>query len=282
VWSSPRQVKDFGGQYDMMNSSTPEPLITLSSDFGTCDGYAGAMKGVIRSVAPDVRLEDITHEIPPGDIRSCAWVLRTAVPFFPRGTVHVVVVDPGVGTARNAILLQADSHYLIGPDNGVFSWVIREAEACRAWKLSDDSWHPEQSSHTFHGRDLFAHAAALLAQEGELARVCGEEVVPYCGTWAHSVAVAPGAEGEVVHVDHFGNVVTNLFLQEANSELPEPLKVSTRELSFEHLSQTYGDVEEGKALLLVGSHGFLEIAVRQGSAAEGYTLKTGDRVRVGE
>ncbi|MGA0368795.1 MAG: SAM hydrolase/SAM-dependent halogenase family protein [Kiritimatiellia bacterium] len=264
-----------------MNPPTPEPLITLSSDFGTRDGYAGAMKGVIRSVAPGVRLEDITHEIPPGDIRSGAWVLRTAVPFFPRGTVHVVVVDPGVGTSRNAVVLQADHQYLIGPDNGVFSWIIREASFCRAWKLSDDSWHPAQTSHTFHGRDLFAHAAALMVQEGELDRVCGEEVTPRCEEWAKWVPVSPGNEAEVVHIDAFGNVVTNLCLTEPLKEFSGPVSVPERGLVFSTLNRTYGEVAEGEGLLLIGSHGFLEIAVRQGSAAQRFGLKRGDRVTVG-
>ncbi|MDF3128673.1 SAM-dependent chlorinase/fluorinase [Kiritimatiellaeota bacterium B1221] len=261
-----------------MNSSAPETLITLSSDFGTGDGYAAAMKGVIRSVAPHVRLEDLTHEIPPGDIRAGAWMLRTAVPFFPRGTVHVVVVDPGVGTARNALVLQADSQYLIGPDNGVFSWIIREANEIRAWTLSDDSWHPEQSSHTFHGRDLFAHAAALMVQEGELSRVCGEEVSPQCEAWSESYAVTSTAQGEVVHVDRFGNAVCNLFMPDLEEALPGKVSLPGRTLSFDTLSRTYGDVDEGKALLLVGSHGFLEIAIRQGSAAKAFGLQVGDSV----
>ncbi len=263
-----------------MNSSAPGKLITLCSDFGTGDGYAAAMKGVIRSVAPEVLLEDLTHEVSPGDIRAGAWVLRTAVPFFPRGTVHVVVVDPGVGTARNALVLQADSQYLIGPDNGVFSWIIREAKEVRAWKLSDDSWHPAQSSHTFHGRDLFAHAAALMVQEGELNRVCGEEVSPRCDAWSQSFAVTATAKGEVVHVDRFGNVVTNLFVPEFEDVLPGKVSVPGRKLCFDELNRTYGDVEEGKALLLVGSHGFLEIAIRQGSAAEAFSLQVGDQVCV--
>ena len=263
-----------------MNPPTPEPLITLSSDFGTRDGYAGAMKGVIRSVAPHVRLEDITHDIPPGNIRAGAWALRTAVPFYPRGTVHVVVVDPGVGTSRNAVVLLADNQYLIGPDNGVFSWIIREGKEVRAWKLSDDSWHPAQSSHTFHGRDLFSHAAALMVQEGEVERVCGEAVIPRCDDWSQTFAVAPGVEGEVVHIDRFGNVVTNLYLQVSGAPLDGKICVASRDLCFETLSRTYGDVAEGKALLLEGSHGFLEIAVSQGSAAESFGLVVGDGVRV--
>ncbi|WFB34641.1 SAM-dependent chlorinase/fluorinase [Kiritimatiellota bacterium B12222] len=262
-----------------MNAVPPIPLITLTSDFGTRDGYAGAMKGVIRSVAPEVRIEEITHHIPAGDIRAGAWALRTAVPFFPRGTVHVVVVDPGVGTDRHAIILQVDSQYLIGPDNGVFSWMIQEGTDVRAWKLSDDSWHPDQTSTTFHGRDLFAHAAALMVQEGELERVCGSELLPRWEDWAKNVEVKSGAEGDVVHVDQFGNVVTNLLVGDAGQE---HLCVTAFDggLKLCGVNRTYGDVDSGEALLLIGSHGFLEIAVSQGSASEAFGLKCGDQVKV--
>lgn len=263
-----------------VNFIAPEPLITLTSDFGTQDGYAGAMKGVIRSVSPHARIEDITHEIPSGDIRAGAWALRTSVPFFPRGTVHVVVVDPGVGTNRNAVVVQADSQYLIGPDNGVFSWILREATETRAWKLSDNSWHPHQNSNTFHGRDLFAHAAALLVQEGELRRVCGEEFQPRCEAWATSMKVEGRTTGEVVHIDRFGNVVTNLYLPDSAIPWSKSLEIVRRGLVFSKLHRTYGDVGEGEALLLVGSHGFLEIAVRQGSAAKKLGISTGDEVSV--
>lgn len=272
-------MNDFGS--NGMNSPAPEPLVTLTSDFGTGDGYAGAMKGVIRSVAPHVRLEDITHEIPAGDIRAGSWALRTAVPFFPRGTVHVAVIDPGVGTERNAIVLQADSQYFIGPDNGVFSWIIREANEVKAWKLSDDSWHPEQVSHTFHGRDLFAHAAALMVQEGEVDRVCGEEILPCCCEWSTSFPVQEGANGEVLHIDRFGNVVTNFYLSEGEDALGFPIQLPSRKLNFEKLNKTYGEVGEGEPLLLVGSHGFLEIAVREGSAAKQFSIEVGDQVSVG-
>jgi len=266
----------------LMNPSPPEPLITLTSDFGTTDGYAGAMKGVIRQVAPDVRIEDITHEIPPGDIRAGAWALRTAVPFFPRGTVHVAVIDPGVGTDRQAIVVSADTSYLIGPDNGVFSWILNASREVKAWKLSDTSWRPAPGSHTFHGRDLFSHAAALMVREGDLERVTGEEIEPVVAPWARSVAVENDAVGEVVHVDHFGNVITNLHLEHKQPSSGFRVDLPSRDLHFTQLNRTYGDVDEGKPLLLVGSHGFLEIAVRQGSASEQFGLEPGDQVVVSQ
>lgn len=258
---------------------TPEPLITLTSDFGTRDGYTGAMKGVIQRVAPHSRMLDITHSIPAGDIRSGAWALRTALPFFPRGTVHVAVIDPGVGTDRHAIVVLADHQFLIGPDNGLFSWILEEAGEFRAWKLSDDSWSPVAGSHTFHGRDLFSHAAALMVSEGDLERVCGEEVTPVKLDWATAVPAKPDVAGEVVHVDHFGNVITNLVLpQEADPEGQMQLQAGST--VFQGLNRTYGDVEEGEGLLLIGSHNFLELAVRQGSAAERFGLAVGDAVKV--
>lgn len=263
-----------------MNSPAPEPLITLTSDFGSRDGYAGAMKGVIRNVAPHTRLEDITHDIPAGDIRSGAWALRTAVPFYPRGTVHVAVIDPGVGTARNAVVLQADSQYLIGPDNGLFSWIIRECGHVRAWKLSDTSWRPARGSQTFHGRDLFAHAAALMVQEGEVDGIRGEEVSPVCAPWSETVKADSGGNGQVVHIDRFGNIITNLIL---DLEAPAPgfqVKLPNTGATFGKLRQTYGDVDEGTGLALVGSHRFLEIAVRRGSAAERFEVEVGDPVQV--
>jgi S-adenosylmethionine hydrolase len=258
----------------------PAPLITLTSDFGTRDGYTGAMKGVIQQVAPHTRMVDITHEIPAGDIRSGAWALRTALPFFPRGTVHVAVIDPGVGTDRHAIVVLADHQFLIGPDNGLFSWILEEAEAYQAWKLSDDSWSPVAGSHTFHGRDLFSHAAALMVREGDLDRICGEQVEPQRAKWARALPAVIGAAGEVVHVDHFGNVITNLLLP-SESDSDSPMQVQCGDTVFQGLNRTYGDVPEGEGLLLVGSHNFLEIAVRQGSAAERFGLRVGDQVAIG-
>lgn len=262
-----------------MHPPPPIPLVTLTTDFGTRDGYTGAMKGVIQKVAPHTRTIDITHEIPAGNIRSGAWALRTALPFFPRGTVHVAVIDPGVGTDRNALLVLADHQFLIGPDNGLFSWILEEATDSRAWKLSDTSWSPIAGSHTFHGRDLFSHAAALLVREGDLESVIGEAVTPIRSEWAKTIQVESGALGEVVHIDHFGNVITNLALP-SGWDLQKPLLVQSGSTTFQGLNRTYGDVEEGEGLVLVGSHDFLEIAVRKGSAAEQFAITVGDLVTV--
>jgi S-adenosyl-L-methionine hydrolase (adenosine-forming) len=262
----------------MSRIPAPSRLITLTTDFGTRDGYAGAMKGVIRSTAPEAWVEDITHDIAPGDIRAGAWALRSAIPFFPRGTVHVVVVDPGVGTSRTAMIALADGQYLIGPDNGVFSWVLAEAAQVRAWSLHDRSWRVKDPSNTFHGRDLFAHAAALIAQEGDPELVLGGDMVPMVCGWARSIQVEHGGTGEIVHVDHFGNLVTNLRLPSLLPGQMWKIQVPGCGLCLHGLKRTYGEAEPEQALALTGSHGFLEIAVRQGSAARQLGLHPGEKV----
>ncbi len=259
-----------------MHIAAPERLITLTTDFSTRDGYAGAMKGVIRQTAPLALVEDITHDIPPGDIRAGAWALRTAARFYPRGTVHVAVIDPGVGTSRNALVAVADGQFFIGPDNGLFSWVFNESRDPRAWRLSDRSWRPDQVSNTFHGRDLFAHAAALMVQEGEVMAVCGDPINPILEPWA-TAQTAPDP-GEVVHVDHFGNVITNIRLPAGAVSESWSVILPRQDVHLKGLHRTYGDVDEGDCLALTGSHEFLEIAIRKGSAAKKLGVETGDPV----
>ena len=238
-----------------------ERCITLLTDFGTRDGYVAAMKGVIASLAPRARVVDATHDIPAHDIRAGAWSLMQYWKFFPRGTIHVAVVDPGVGTERRPLLVEADGHFFLGPDNGIFAWIparrIHEVRARRA-----------VVSNTFHGRDVFAHAAGLLAAGR---RVSGAEVRdPVIPSW-----VAPRRErgrviGEVVHIDHFGNCITNLKPE------PGPIVVGRRRIAA--LARTYGEAARGKPIALVGSSGYVEIALRERSAAAVLGLKRGDRI----
>lgn len=258
----------------------PGRLITLTTDFGTRDGYAGAMKGVIRHTSPEACVEDLTHEIPPGDIKAAAWTLRTAIPFYPRGSVHVVVVDPGVGTDRNAMLAYCDGQFLIGPDNGVFSWLLRGASRKQAWRLSDDAWRSQAPAPTFHGRDLFAHAAALIVEEGDVSRICGEEISPVILETVAPEILQNGGEGHVLHVDHFGNVITNIEFTEDQDLQLFRIELPKQGLLLEKIYRTYGDVGPGEVLGLIGSHRFLEIAVREGSAREEIGLNEGDPVRV--
>lgn len=263
-----------------MDANPPPPLITLTTDFGTRDGYVGAMKGVIRTYNPDVLIDDITHDIPPGDISSGAWALRTFTPFYPAGTVHVVVVDPGVGTCRDAIVAQADTQFFILPDNGLLSWIHQEATHLKAWTLAPSAWRPSGNSHTFHGRDLFSYAAATLACSRDLSVITDTPIQPHIAPWARIQEVDQRAVGLIHHVDRFGNAITNLRLPNSLEQNAWRIQVPDGPYPSQPLRRTYGEVAPGEALALIGSHGFLELAVRDGSAAETYGLRTGQTVNI--
>lgn len=248
------------------------PLITLLTDFGTADSYLGEIKGVLLSSCPGAILVDLTHTIEPGDIPSAAFVLERAWPRFPPETVHLVVVDPGVGSERAALAVRAGGHTFIGPDNGVLTHPTSVSDQpIRMLKT------PEGASPTFHGRDLFAPAAARAASGIRL-----EELGPeFTGTPVILSVAEPHHEGKsligtVVYVDRFGNLITNLD-QDA---VPSYGVLEVEEIEIGRLQRTFGDVAPGELLAYVGSGGQVEIAVRGGSAARRLGLGVGGRVRV--
>jgi S-adenosylmethionine hydrolase len=232
-------------------------IITLTTDFGTSDGYVGAMKGVILRVAgtrPAPTIVDLAHDVPAGDIAHAAWVVTTSTTEFPPGSVHVVVVDPGVGGARRGVVVRSRQQWYVGPDNGVFAYV---GYRCReAFEIVNERFRAEHVSRTFHGRDVFARTAAAIAA-GEDPATAGPTIelegqLPW-GKRTHGV-------GRIVHIDRFGNLI---------SDLPEAEAGSAVQLAAVMLPLvgTYADVASGELLAYIGSAGTVEIAVRDGSAA---------------
>jgi len=247
------------------------PVVTLLTDYGTTDSYVAEVKGVLLSQAPLASLIDITHHIPPGDVRAAAYLLDRTWKHYPPGTVHLVIVDPGVGTERAALVLGLQHQFFVGPDNGVFTSIISQPNVL-ATALSI----PEDAAPTFHGRDVFAPAAASLANRGwwpELGkRLTGLGV----RLEMHSPQSAgSGWIGEIVYVDQFGNLVTNLGWQHLAAGCA--VKVGTAEIP---LVRTYGEVALGALLAYVGSAGALEIAVRGGSASQVLRAELGQPVRI--
>lgn len=251
------------------------PRLTLLTDFGTADGYAAALKGVIASICPEAVVDDASHEVPPGDIEAAAWTLWRYWRLYPPGTVHVVVVDPGVGGARRALAVRADERSLVGPDNGVLTRVLEEAGSWSAVSIEERAYLREPVSRTFHGRDVFAPAAAHLAAGVPLAALGPALADPLRLALPRFTLTPDGVSGAVVHVDRFGNLVTNI---------PEAwvsagrIVVAGRDLGGAR--RTYGDVAPGEPLALIGSAGLLEISVRNGSAAERLGIGRGAEVRV--
>lgn len=255
------------------------PIITLLTDFGLRDAYTGVMKGVILGVCPEARLVDLSHEVPPQNVAAGALLLRSAAPYFPAGTIHVAVVDPGVGGRRAAILVQTPRAIFVGPDNGLLHPAATAFGVQRVIELSRSEYHLPEVSRTFHGRDVFAPVAAHLA--------CGVAPdafgAPRPGLRPLSLPLpsrtADGVRGEVIHVDHFGNLVTNLTRQDIVFPGRE-VSVSIAGVAPIPLVGTYDEAEVGELLALIGSGGNLEIAVRQGSAAERLVAAPGAAVLV--
>jgi hypothetical protein len=237
--------------------------ITLLTDFGAADGYAGAVRGVIAARAPAVRVDDAGHDVPRGDIAAAAAALARYWREYPEGTVHVVVVDPGVGGARAALLVMADGRFGVGPDNGVLTPMLDSPgfESVRVVRNADLFRHPVSA--TFHGRDVFAPVAAYVAQGGLPGKVGPEAAVPVRLARTEPERTATGSRGVILHADRFGNLATNL----PADLVRHAVDVRVGDRSVGPLRATYAAVAPGTPLALIGSDGFLEIAVRDGSAA---------------
>jgi S-adenosylmethionine hydrolase len=264
------------------------PPIVLTTDFGLSDPYVGMMKGVILSINPHAVAIDLTHHIHPQNIQQAAFILGVSWRFFPRGSIHVVVVDPGVGTDRKAVLLITPSALFLGPDNGVFSYVLAEhldnpadqpgfmpmPNQCSAYQLTNPEYWRHPVSSTFHGRDVFAPVAAHLSL-GVKPETVGSPVSEL--VWLpRSQPLQEGnrIHGEVIYADHFGNLITNIHGSLVKGEAPVLVEIKGHEIPG--LSRTFHDDAEPtnqELLALIGSHGHLEIAVPNGSAA--LALKAG-------
>jgi S-adenosylmethionine hydrolase len=254
-----------------------DPIITLLTDFGLQDGYVASMKGVILGIAPQARLVDISHLVPPQDVRSAAFVLFTSYPYFPARTVHLAVVDPGVGTERRAVAVRTPSGFLVGPDNGIFSLVLGKESSWEARSIENPQFFLHPPSPTFHGRDIFAPTAAHLAL-GEPFETLGPPCRPEISSWSSPVRTQGTIAGEVIHIDRFGNAVTSVRRFDLEDLAPLDRWHAWVGVSTLPIFDTYARISAGSALALAGSSGFMEIAVNRGSAAAELELLPGSRV----
>ena len=240
-------------------------MITLLTDFGTADYFVGAVKGAILSVNPAAVIVDITHEIPPQDIAAGAFTLLAAYKTFPAGTIHVAVVDPGVGSTRRPIIVSVNEQFFVGPDNGLFSYIYDREPSHKTFHVTADRFFRSSVSSTFHGRDIFAPVAAALSNG-----VAPEEF----GPGINDAVRLPLLETplRIIHIDRFGNCVTNI----TRDLSPREIVVNGRTIS--EFRQFYGDGDDQSLFAIWGSAGFLEISVNGGSAAKVLGAKRGDEV----
>ncbi len=246
----------------------PAPLITLTTDFGLTDHYVGTMNGVILSICPRARIVDISHGVGAYEIAEAAFTLAQAYRYFPRGAVHVVVVDPGVGTSRRPILAQAAGQYFIAPDNGVLSMIYaREKHKVRL--ISNDRYFLQPVSNTFHGRDIFAPVAAHLAGGVAAARF-GKSIADYLRLDFDKPARTGRRAwtGAILKVDRFGNMVTNVSVADFPDLDKRGFEMAVGSQRVNAIAQNYAERGPGEAFLIVGSAGYYEISVGQGSAAK--------------
>jgi S-adenosyl-L-methionine hydrolase (adenosine-forming) len=233
-------------------------IITLTTDFGTADGYVGAMKGVIARIAgshPAPVVVDLAHDIPPGDIAHAAWVVATATTEFPHGSIHVVVVDPGVGGSRREVIIRSGGRWYVGPDNGVFAYIAERSS--EVYVIENERFRAEHVSRTFHGRDVFAPTAAAIASGEDPSTAGPGPAIQLTGRlpWGPRER----GVGRIVHIDRFGNLISDLPEAEAGAAIAAGGQVLP-------LVGTYEDVAPGQLLAYVGSAGTVEIAVRDGRA----------------
>lgn len=263
----------------------PSPVVALLTDFGTRDHYVGTIKGVILGIAPDVTIVDLTHEVAPQDVHQAAYALLASYRYFPHGTIFCCVVDPGVGSTRRAVAValehQDRTYYVVLPDNGLLTPILQQVTLKAAVSLENSAYHLRTMSATFHGRDLFAPVAAHLA-----AGVPLEELGPHVPTedlvriaWPEPQYTPGGWHIAVIHVDHFGNLITNL-----PGDVLEPSSTGwTIQLGNETIrgvSRTFADVAVGEPVAYIGSSGLLEIAVRQGSARQAFKADKNTMIRI--
>ncbi|MBP1698907.1 MAG: uncharacterized protein H6Q41_4095 [Deltaproteobacteria bacterium] len=256
-----------------------KPIITLLTDFGTKDHYVASMKGVILSINPRCLLIDITHQVSPHDIREGAFILSNAYSHFPKGTIHLAVVDPGVGGARRPLLLVTQNYFFMGPDNGLFTMISRKERVDQIIALDKKKYHHPEVSTTFHGRDIFAPVAAHLSM-GVKPNVLGHKIDSlFCLGFEGPFVKEGKLLGEIVHIDTFGNLVSNIdegghirFIQ------GRPFVIRVGGEIIRGLKKGYWEGKKDEPIALFGSGGFLEISVKEGNAQKMLKMKRGDPI----
>jgi len=247
----------------------PNGIITLLTDFGYRDGFVGTMKGVILGINSQARIVDITHDIPAGDIDFAGFVLKGTHRYFPAGTIHTIVVDPGVGSPRRAIAAQVGEHVFVAPDNGVLSWIFTDGGKPQVVDLTNKEYHLAKVSNTFHGRDVFAPVAAHLSRGIPLLQL-GETVSEFVKRSVQQpYKEGASIQGEVIYIDRFGNLITNISAILLEETFPSAeFRVGVVGKKIVGLCRSYADVQPHQALAIINSFGLLEIAVRDGNASE--------------
>lgn len=255
----------------------PNGIITLLTDFGEADGFVGTMKGVILSINPKAIIIDISHQIPPQDVDAGAFVLNCSYRYFPGGTTHVVVVDPGVGSERKILAIQSDNYFFIVPDNQVLKYIFQSSETLTVVDVLNKQFFLKNISHTFQGRDIFAPVAAHLSTGVGIEQL-GHETENYDhGKIDHPIITKSSIIGKIIYNDIFGNLITNIPGEAINKPI-SLIQIGSTQIN--HASNSYSEVDANQPLAIIGSSGYLEIATKNGNARQQLSLDRGAIIRI--
>jgi len=255
------------------------PTIALYTDFGYDNWFAGVLKGVITSISPSLNVIDVTHSIESFDLIEAAFVIEWSYRFFPEGTVHVAIVDPGVGGSRRPVIVKSDRYFFIAPDNGILSRIFEAEDNYEAYYISNEKYFLPNISNTFHGRDIFAPVAAQIACGAKIDELGYKITDPVVLKNLNPAKIDENIlEGEVVVVDKFGNLITNIRAKDLGNDYV--IELPANRIRFFGLNRSYGEVFAGDPLVLEGSTGYIEVAVNQGNASRILSMGKGDKVRV--
>lgn len=257
-----------------------EPLITLTTDFGEGSAYVAAMKGAIYTINPSARIVDISHRVAPQDVRMGAFVLEDATRWYPPGTIHVAVIDPGVGTGRRMVFAEMGQQRYIAPDNGLLSRITLHERPSRIIAIENPQYWQSNVSETFHGRDIMGPVAAHVAAGLDPAKLGSALTSIFLIDWPQPQTTADAVSGEIIAVDHFGNLISNITTEHLNAGEFASLKVTCGGRTLTGLKRTYAEEQPGTLVALVGSAGRLEVAVVQGNASRVLGVGVGEPIRV--
>ena len=263
------------------------PVITLLTDFGTADEYVGVMKGVMLSICSSVTVIDISHQIEPQDIRQAAYLIPTYFHFFPENSIHIIVVDPGVGSQRSILAVYSRKHFFIAPDNGVLSLLLGDQKSATIVRVENSNYFLKPLSATFHGRDIFAalagHMACGTQLDGLGTRIRKQDIVQLSDLTCQ-VSDSGALIGKIVSIDRFGNLITNIDSIQLNmlceSDTAKQPRIQIGSLTIFGMTKTYADADPGTPLVLIGSRGYMEIALNGGNAQQQLKARKGDPIRV--
>jgi S-adenosylmethionine hydrolase len=261
-------------------------IITLTTDFGLADEYVGVVKGVILGLSPQAHIIDLCHTIRPQDIRQAAFILQAAAPYFPKDTIHLAIVDPGVGTNRQLLAVRAMGQILLGPDNGILTPFLQDQLFEEAIVLDCPERYLAPLSATFHGRDILAPVAAALANGAGFSslgrQAFKEKLTKLASPTLQIDRIHGNIAGSVIHIDHFGNLTTNIHQRDLAGLTTDPtsIQIFHKQQQVTGLASTYATAADGQILALIGSRGYLELAAVNGNAAQVLAAEVDDPVRV--